>query len=48
MNTNEDIRIDTSEDVIELGTASVETRGTAGSSEGGGLGFGIMPGISEE
>ncbi|GAB2552056.1 benenodin family lasso peptide [Rhodanobacter koreensis] len=28
MNTNENIRNDTSEDVIELGLASVETKGT--------------------
>ncbi len=28
MNTNENIRNDTSEDVIELGVASVETQGS--------------------
>lgn len=28
MNTNENIRNDTPEDVIELGVASVETKGT--------------------
>lgn len=48
MNTNEDIRNDASEDVIELGVASVETKGGAGSSEATGTGFPLIPGISEE
>ncbi|NYE30383.1 hypothetical protein HDE78_003352 [Rhodanobacter sp. K2T2] len=45
MNTNEKIRNDTSEDVIELGVASVETKGMAGITEN----FGLVPidGISE-
>ncbi len=48
MNTNENIRNDTSENVIELGIASVETKGSAGNTEGGGEGLPLVPGISEE
>ena len=48
MNTNENFRNDTSDDVIELGVASVETKGGAGPSEAGGTGFPMIPGISEE
>jgi len=48
MKTNENIRNDTSEDVIELGTASNETKGNPGIGEGGGLGGPMVPGISEE
>jgi hypothetical protein len=45
MNTNENIRNDASEDVIELGVASVETKGLSGITEN----FGAVPvgGISE-
>ncbi|WP_447736922.1 benenodin family lasso peptide [Rhodanobacter soli] len=47
MNTNENIRNDTSEDVIELGIASVETLG------GGGTpiesqGRNVLPGLTED
>lgn len=48
MNTNENIRNDTSEDVIELGIASAETKGGPGSTEMGGPGGPAIPGISEE
>ncbi|UJM90173.1 benenodin family lasso peptide [Rhodanobacter denitrificans] len=49
MNTNENIRNDTPEDVIVLGVASVETKGPMGSTEPeGGLGRPVIPGISEE
>lgn len=48
MNTSEDIRNDTLEGIIELGIASAETKGGPGNSEGGGLGKGVIPGISEE
>lgn len=49
MNTNENIRNDTPEDVIELGVASVETKGPKGIMElGGGQGGPVIPGISEE
>lgn len=48
MNTNKNICNDTSEDVIELGIASVETKGNPGIGEGGGLGGPVTPGISEE
>ncbi|MFC5526774.1 benenodin family lasso peptide [Rhodanobacter ginsengisoli] len=48
MNTNKDIRNDTSEDVTELGVASMATKGNAGIGEGGGLGGPVTPGISEE
>jgi hypothetical protein len=48
MNTNENIRNDTSEDVIVLGVASVETKGSSGFTEGGGTGLPVTPGISEE
>lgn len=45
MNTNENIRTNTPEDVIELGVASVETKGMAGITEN----FGLVPldGISD-
>jgi len=48
MNTNENIRNDMPEDVIELGVASVETKGGPGSNEAVGFGGPIIPGISEE
>jgi hypothetical protein len=48
MNTNENIRTSASEDVIELGVASVETKGSSGFTEGGGTGLPVTPGISEE
>jgi len=45
MNTNENVRTNTPEDVIELGVASVETKGLSGITEN----FGAVPfeGISE-
>jgi hypothetical protein len=45
MNTNESIRTNAQEDVIELGVASVETKGLSGITEN----FGAVPldGISE-
>jgi len=46
MNTNENIRNNTPEDVVELGVASVETQGPGGVIEPTGLN--VMPGISEE
>lgn len=48
MDTNENIRSNAQDDVIELGVASVETKGVAGSSESTGPGFPMIPGISEE
>lgn len=48
MNTNENIRNETPEYVIELGVASIETKGGTGNNEGTGQGFPIIPGISEE
>lgn len=49
MNTNENIRNDASEDVIELGVASIETKGSTGPGElQGGPGQPMIPGISEE
>lgn len=49
MNTNESIRNDTTEEVIVLGVASIETKGSIGFQEGdGGLGGPVIPGISEE
>lgn len=48
MNTNEKIRNDTSEDVIELGVASIETAGGGGFGEVPGPGTPFIPGISEE
>lgn len=46
MKTNESIRNDTSEEIIVLGVASIETQGPTGSTEpNGGL---INPGISED
>jgi len=46
MNTNENIRNDTSEDVIVLGVASVETTGPGGVIEP--IGLAVLPGISED
>jgi len=48
MNTNENIRNDTPEEVIVLGVASVETKGQAGGIEPTGPGLPMIPGISEE
>lgn len=48
MNTNENIRNDTTEGVIVLGVASIETKGVPGSGEVAGPGMPIIPGISEE
>lgn len=48
MNTNENARADTPEEVIVLGIASVETKGPTGPVEGAGLGSPFLPGISEE
>jgi len=48
MNTNENIRNNTSEDVIELGVASVDTKGTGKAGELPGMGAPLIPGISEE
>lgn len=48
MNTNESIRTNTTEGVIELGVASVETKGGAGNNELPGIGTPMIPGISEE
>ena len=46
MNTNENIRNNASEDVIELGVASVETQGLVGTGEP--IGGPAFSGISEE
>lgn len=48
MKTNENIRNDTPEDVIELGVASVDTKGTGEGGEVPGNGLPMIPGISEE
>jgi len=48
MNTNESIRTNTTEGVIELGVASVETKGQGGGIEPTGPGLPLIPGISEE
>ncbi len=48
MDTNENIRSNVQDDVIELGVASVETKGIGVGTEGSGLGFPMIPGISEE
>lgn len=48
MNTNENIRNDTPEDVIVLGVASVETKGDGIRGEVPGTGAPMIPGISEE
>lgn len=49
MNTNENVRNETPEDVIELGVASVETKGPSGVIEPDmGHGGTMIPGISEE
>lgn len=47
MNTNENIRNNTTEDVIELGIASVETKGGV-FDPGETMGLNIGAGISEE
>jgi len=47
MNTNENIRNDTPEDIIVLGVASIETQGSGGMTELGG-GSPLIPGISED
>ena len=47
MNTNENIRNDTPEDVIELGVASVETQGPSKMGEANGSGPTLL-GISED
>ncbi|WP_449427531.1 benenodin family lasso peptide [Rhodanobacter umsongensis] len=48
MNTNENIRTYTQDEVIELGVASVETKGDSGAGELPGTGGPMIPGISEE
>ncbi|WP_189339763.1 benenodin family lasso peptide [Rhodanobacter denitrificans] len=48
MDTNENIRSNAQDDVIELGVASVETKGPGPSNEGTGQGIPFVPGISEE
>ncbi len=48
MDTNESIRSNTSEQVIVLGVASIETQGPFGTGEPLGIGDAVMPGISEE
>ena len=48
MNTNENIRNNTSKDVIVLGVASVETAGGGGQGEVPGPGTPLITGISEE
>ena len=49
MNTNENIRNEAPEGVIELGVASIETKGPGGPTEQStGPGLPIIPGISEE
>lgn len=48
MDTNENIRSNAQDDVIELGVASVETKGSSGFTEGAGTGLPVTPGISEE
>jgi len=49
MNTNENNRTHAPDDIIELGVASIETKGSIGLQEGGGgLGGPVIPGISEE
>ena len=48
MKTYESIRTNTTEGVIELGVASVETKGPGPSNEGTGQGVPFIPGISEE
>lgn len=48
MNTNENIRTNAPEEIIELGVASVETKGLFGTGEPMGIGAPVLPGISEE
>jgi hypothetical protein len=48
MDTNENIRNDTSEEVIVLGVASIETKGDGFRGEVPGTGAPILSGISEE
>ena len=47
MDTNENIR-NQQDDVIELGIASVETKGVRGAGEATGIGQPVSPGISAE
>ncbi|HWG87271.1 MAG TPA: benenodin family lasso peptide [Candidatus Acidoferrales bacterium] len=47
MNTNENIRNDPSEEVIELGIASVETLGGGGTAIES-LGHNVLPGLTED
>lgn len=47
-NNGSNARLDAQTDVIELGVASVETKGPLGRQEGTGEGSPVMPGISEE
>ncbi|WCE06220.1 benenodin family lasso peptide [Pseudoxanthomonas sp. JBR18] len=48
MDSNENIRSNTQEEVIVLGVASVVTQGAEGTNEPGGVGGIAFPGISEE
>lgn len=48
MDTNENTRNETPEEIIELGVASVETKGALGQGESTGTGGPMIPGISEE
>lgn len=48
MDINENIRTEVSEDVIVLGVASIETKGTLGFGESAGIGVPMVPGISED
>jgi hypothetical protein len=48
MKANDNIRTNLPEDVIELGVASIETKGSSGFTEGAGTGLPVTPGISEE
>lgn len=47
MDSNDNTRT-SADDVIELGVASVETKGNAGPGEPTGPGLPMIPGISEE
>ena len=48
MKTNDNIPANARDEVIELGVASVETKGLTGPIEGAGDGVPFTPGISEE
>jgi hypothetical protein len=48
MKTNESAHAELREEVIDLGTASIETKGSLGRNESTGSGGPAMPGISEE